>query len=67
MKLLFLFLAWFVLLAISWPLALLALMLAPLLWLLALPFLVLGLVLGALWALLRAVLYLPARLLGHKG
>lgn len=58
---------WLLLLLVSWPLALAVLLLAPLLWLLALPFRLLGLVVGATFALLRAILYLPARLLGHRG
>ena len=59
-----LFVGWCLLLVVSWPLALAALLLAPLVWLLSLPFRLLGLVLGAVFALLKAVLYLPARLLG---
>ena len=59
--------AWFVLLVLCWPLALLALVLWPLVWLLSIPFRLVGIAFGALFALLRAVLYLPARLLGHRG
>ena len=51
---------------VSWPLALLVLLLAPLVWLLSLPFRLLGLVVGAVFALLRALLFLPARLLGGR-
>ena len=61
---LFLFLAWCVLLVLCWPLALLALVLWPLVWLLTLPFRLLGIAVDAVFALLRAVLFLPARLLG---
>ena len=64
MNALLLFVGWALLLVISWPLALAALVLAPLVWLLSLPFQLLGLVVGAVFALLKAVLYLPARLLG---
>ena len=64
MNALLLFVGWCLLLVVSWPLALAALLLAPLVWLLSLPFRLLGLVLGAVFALLKAVLYLPARLLG---
>lgn len=64
MNALLLFVGWVLLLVVSWPLALAALLLAPLVWLLSLPFRLLGLVLGAVFALLKAVLYLPARLLG---
>ncbi len=58
------FLAWLVLLVICWPLALLALVLYPFLWLVALPFRLVGVTFGAVFALLEAVLFLPARLLG---
>lgn len=66
MKFILLFVAWCLLAVLSWPVALLALLLAPLVWLLTLPFRLLGLVVGAVFALLRAILYLPARLLGGK-
>jgi hypothetical protein len=58
------FLLWCLLLVLCWPLALLALLLAPLVWLLALPFRLAGVCVGALFAFVRALLYLPARLLG---
>jgi hypothetical protein len=61
---LFGFLAWCVLLVLCWPLALLALVLYPVVWLLTLPFRLLGIAVDAVFALLRAVLFLPARLLG---
>lgn len=60
------FMAWLILFVLSWPLAILALLLWPLVWLLALPFRLLGIAVGAVFALLKAVLYLPARLLGAK-
>lgn len=66
MKVLLLFIGWCLLFVLSWPLALLALVLAPVVWLLALPFMLLGVAVGAVFALLKAVLYLPARLLGHR-
>ena len=56
---------WCLLLVLCWPLALLALVLWPLVWLIALPFRWVGITFGALFALLRAVLCLPARVLGH--
>lgn len=65
MKTLVLFVAWCILLVISWPVALLALVLAPVVWLVALPFRLLGLVVRAVFAFLAALLFLPARLLGH--
>ncbi len=58
------FLVWLVLLVVCWPLALMALVLYPLVWLLALPLRLVGLSLDAVFGLLRAVLLLPARLLG---
>lgn len=58
------FLLWLLLLAVSWPLALLALVLWPVVWLLLLPLRLLGLVLEGAFALLRAIVLLPARLLG---
>lgn len=67
MKTLLLFVAWCVLFVLAWPVAVLALLLFPLVWLIALPFRLAGLVVEALFALLRAVLMLPARLLGHRG
>ena len=64
MKIIGIFLLWFLLLAVCWPLALLALVLVPIVWLLSLPFRLLGVCLGATFALIKALLYLPARLLG---
>lgn len=61
-----LFVAWCLLLVACWPLALAALVLAPLIWLLWLPFKLLGLLVGAVFAAIGAVLMLPARLLGWR-
>lgn len=55
---------WCLLFLLCWPLALLALVLWPLVWLLSLPFRLLGIGVEAVFALLRAMLMLPARLLG---
>ncbi|MFO1468611.1 MAG: hypothetical protein U1F35_19565 [Steroidobacteraceae bacterium] len=60
---LILFLLLFVL---CWPLALLALVLWPFCWLLSIPFRLVGITFEALFATLRAVLLLPARLLGQR-
>jgi len=60
------FLLWLLLLLLCWPLALLALLLWPVVWLLSLPFRLIGISVEAVFALLRALLFLPARLLGHK-
>ena len=57
---------WCVLFMLCWPLALAVLVLWPLLWLLSLPFRLLGITFDALFALLRAILFLPARLLGAR-
>ena len=66
MKVLCLFLLWCVLLVLSWPLAVAVLVLAPLVWLLALPFRLVGLCVNATFALLKSILFLPARLLGYR-
>jgi hypothetical protein len=66
MKLLILLVGWCILLALCWPLALLVLVLAPVVWLLALPFRLVGVCVAAMFAVLRALLFLPARLLGHR-
>lgn len=64
MKMLLTLLVWGLLLALCWPLALLILLVWPLLWLLSIPFRIIGLVMEALLALVKAILFLPARLLG---
>ena len=66
MKLLLLLVCWCILFLLSWPLAVLALLLFPLVWLLALPFRLVGITVGAVFALIRALLFLPARLLGFR-
>lgn len=60
------FLAWCVLFVLCWPLALLALVLYPLVWLLLLPFRLVGIAVGGVLALLRGIVFLPARLLGVR-
>jgi len=67
MKALILFVAWCILFVLAWPVALLALVLLPVVWLLSLPLRLLGIGVAAVFALLRAVLFLPARLLGGRG
>jgi hypothetical protein len=57
---------WCLLFVLCWPLALLALVLWPLVWLLTLPFRLIGITFDALFALIRGVLMLPARLLGVR-
>jgi hypothetical protein len=60
------FIGWLLLLVLCWPLALLALLLWPIVWLISLPFKLVGITFDALFAFLRAVLFLPARVLGHR-
>lgn len=57
------FLLWCILLVISWPLALLALVLYPFVWLLLLPFRIVGIAVGGVLDLVKAILFLPGRLL----
>ena len=57
------FLLWLILLILCWPLALLVLVLYPVVWLLLLPFRLLGIAVDAVFQTLRAILLLPARLL----
>jgi hypothetical protein len=57
---------WLILFVLCWPIAILALLLWPLVWLICLPFRLLGIAVDAVFALLRAVLFLPARLLGYR-
>lgn len=61
-----LFLMWCLLFVLCWPLAILAIVLWPLIWLVSLPFRAVALSFDALFALLRAILLLPARILGYR-
>lgn len=67
MKFLALCVIWCVLFVISWPVALAVLVLIPLVWLIVLPFRVVAICVGAVLALLKSILFLPARLLGYRG
>ena len=67
MKLVSALLVWAILLVLFWPLALLLAVSLPFLWILSIPFRVVGAVLHSVLALLKAVLLLPARLLGYRG
>lgn len=58
------FLLWILILFICWPLALLALVLYPIVWLLLLPFRLLGIAVDGVFELIKAVITLPARILG---
>ena len=66
-KLLIFVVGWCILFALAWPPAVLVLALAPLIWLLSLPLLVVGICVTAVFALVKSVLFLPARLLGYRG
>jgi hypothetical protein len=60
------FLLWLLLLVVCWPLALLALLLWPVVWLLSLPFRLVAIAVDGVFELLRALVTLPARLLGGR-
>jgi hypothetical protein len=66
MKTLILFVGWCILFVLCWPLALLALVLFPIVWLLSIPLRLIGISVSAALALVRAILFLPARLLGWR-
>ena len=67
MKVLLVLILWALLLVVSAPLAILVLVLWPLFWLLSIPFRIVGVAMDAIIALVKSILFLPARLLGHKG
>jgi hypothetical protein len=60
------FLLWLLLLVVCWPLAILALLAWPFIWLLSLPFRLLGIAVEGLFEFLRALVLLPARVLGFR-
>jgi hypothetical protein len=60
------FLLWCILLVVCWPLALIALVLYPFIWLLLLPFRIVGIAVGGVLELVKAIIFLPARLLGGR-
>jgi hypothetical protein len=62
----FTFIAWCALLVLCWPLAIAALILWPIVWLVLLPFRLVGITFEAVFALLKALLFLPARVLGYR-
>ena len=66
-KVLLAIVGWCLLLVLCWPLAVLVIVLWPLLWLVSLPLRVVGITFDAMFALLRALLFLPARLFGYRG
>ena len=67
MKALLVIVGWCLLLVLCWPLAVLAIVLWPFLWLLSLPFRAVAITIDAMFALLRAILFLPARIFGYRG
>jgi hypothetical protein len=67
MTFLLVIIGWMILFVLAWPLAIAALVLWPLLWLLSIPLMLLGISIAAALALVKAVLFLPARLLGYRG
>ncbi len=58
------FLVWLLLLWVCWPLALLAIVLYPVVWLLMLPFRLVGIAVDGVFSFLKALIMLPARVLG---
>jgi len=60
------FLIWLLLLFLCWPIAILALILYPVFWLILLPLRLLGIGVDAVFSLLHAIVMLPARVLGHR-
>ena len=60
------FVLWLILFVLCWPLALLALILYPLIWLILLPFRLVGIAVEGVFTLLRSIVMLPARLLGGR-
>ena len=60
------FLLWLILFVLCWPLALLGLIFYPVVWLLTLPFRLLGIVVTGVFAFIKGIIFLPARILGQK-
>jgi len=60
------FLLWCILFVLCWPVAILGLILYPVVWLFLIPFRLLGITVVAVLALVKAIILLPARLLGHR-
>ena len=60
------FFLWMILLVLCWPLALLALILYPVVWIILLPFRLVGVAVGGVFSFLRAVVMLPSRALGTR-
>ena len=66
MKAALLLIGWCILFVLCWPVAVLAIILLPVVWLVSLPLRLIGITIEAAFAFIRALLFLPARLLGLK-
>jgi hypothetical protein len=66
MSTLLLLIGWCILFLLSWPVALLALVVWPFVWLLSIPLRLIGFTVSAVLALIKSILFLPARLLGYR-
>jgi hypothetical protein len=66
MRVLILFLLWLILLVICWPLALIGLILMPVVWLLSIPLRLIGISIRAIFEFIKALIFLPARILGGR-
>jgi hypothetical protein len=60
------FILWCILFVLCWPLALVALVLYPIVWLLILPFRIVGIAVGGVLDLIRGIIFLPGRMLQHR-
>ena len=60
------FLLWCILFVLCWPVAVLGLLLYPVVWVFLIPFRLLGITVAAVLALFKAIIFLPARLLGQR-
>lgn len=66
MKAILILIGWLILMVLCWPIAILALVLWPLVLMISIPLSIIGIGVGAALSLLKALLYLPARLLGRR-
>jgi hypothetical protein len=66
MRVLILFVLWLILLVVCWPLAFFGLILIPIIWLLSIPLRLIGISFEAIFQLIKALLFLPARILGGR-
>lgn len=66
MGFLLLLVAWCILFMVAWPVALVLAIAVPFLWLLSIPFRIVGIAVHAALALIRTILFLPARILGFR-